>query len=181
MSWNPDTNPDPKLQDWGEAYKELCALIADKVPGIKHVDLYYGQEQFVDTDGNWLPFRAPAVFLEFATFSVDDLGARSQQLTLDITAYLYVETVQDTHDGSLGQRRALEFVGLMRKLHQALHGATGEHFSSLSRVDMRRMTAPPYVYFYAQTYRTVLIDNSTARQWSYVQLGEPEVHKAQEP
>lgn len=56
-----DQNLDPLTQDWGETYKELCALIRAKVPAIKHVDLYYGQEQFIGGDGNWMPFRAPAV------------------------------------------------------------------------------------------------------------------------
>lgn len=170
MTWIPQTNSDPALQDWGEAYKELCALLAAKLPAIKHVDLYYGQEQAVDAEGNWLPFRAPAVFLEFNAVEVMDLGQRSQQLTVDITAYLYVEAVQDTNRGSLGQTRALEFTGLMRQLHQVLHGAHGEHFSTLTRTGLRRAEAPPFVYFYAQTYRCTLMDNSTAPQWDFVDL-----------
>lgn len=177
MTWIPQTNLDPALQDWSEAYKELCDLIAAKLPQVKHVDLYYGQEAAVDGDGNWLPFRAPAVFLEFNAAEVMDLGEMSQQLTLDITAYLYVETVQDTNAGSLGQRRALEFTGLMRQLHQVLHGAHGEHFGTLTRTAMRRVEAPPYAYFYAQTYRCTLIDNSTAPQWSYVDLTNLGVEK----
>ena len=168
-------NVDTKLQDWGEAYKALCALITTKLPRVKHVDLYYGQETMVDSDGNWMPFRAPAVFLEFNTVQADDIGGLSQQLTMDITAHLYMETVQDTDKGSAGQRRALEFVELMRQLHQVLHNASGDHFGPLSRVGMRRVEAPPYVYMYAQTYRCVMLDNSTVPQYEFVVLGAPAV------
>lgn len=74
MSWITDENLDPKLQDWAEAYKELCAIIKAKLPEVKHVDLYYGQDQVVDRDGNWMPFRAPAVFLQMEAAQVSDLG-----------------------------------------------------------------------------------------------------------
>ena len=168
MSWIMEDNLDPKLQDWGEAYKELCVLIKEKVPEVKHIDLYYGQDQFVEQDGNWNPFPCPAVLLSFKAAQVRDLGDNTQELHMDITMYLYLETVQDTHHGSAGQRRAMEFVGLMRKLHTNMHGVSGEHFSPLSRVDMaQKADAPPYAYVFGQTYRCVLLDNSTSKQYNF--------------
>lgn len=186
MSWIIEDNLDPKLQDWGEAYKELCAIIKAKVPEVKHIDFYYGQDQFVEQDGKWNPFTCPAVLLNFRTAEVRDLGDNTQQLTMDITMYLYMETVQDTHHGSAGQRRAMEFVGLMRKLHLAMHGTSGDHFSPLSRVDMAQKTdAPPYAYVFGQTYRCVLIDNSTSKQYDFAEPGtlglEIEPHTAPPP
>lgn len=183
MSWIIEENLDPKLQDWGEAYKELCAIIKAKVPEVKHIDFYYGQDQFVEQDGNWNPFPCPAVLLNFRAAQVQDLGDNTQQLTMDITMYLYMETVQDTHHGSAGQRRAMEFVGLMRKLHLAMHGTAGDHFSPMSRVDMAQKTdAPPYAYVFGQTYRCVLLDNSTSKQYDFAEPGtlglEVEPHSA---
>ena len=32
MTWNTTTDPDSAIQDWSEAYKELCTLILAKVP-----------------------------------------------------------------------------------------------------------------------------------------------------
>lgn len=172
MSWITDQNLDPTLQDWGEAYKDLCAIIKAKLPEIKHIDLYYGQDQVVDQDGNWVPFRAPAIFMEFAAPVVSDLGDNTQQLTMDITMYLCMETVQDTNHGSAGQRRALEFVGLLRKMHMVMHGAEGDHFSPLSRVALaKKADAPPYMYMYGQTYRCVLLDNSTSKQYDFLAAG----------
>lgn len=172
MSWIIDQNLDPTLQDWGVAYKELCAIIKAKVPEVKHIDLYYGQDQVVDQDGSWIPYKAPAVFLQFDAAKVDDLGDNTQQLTMDITMYLSVETVQDTNHGSAGQRRALEFVALLRKLHMQMHGASGDHFSPLSRVGLQKKAdAPPYMYMYAQTYRCVLLDNSTNKQYNFAAAG----------
>lgn len=171
MSWITDQNQDAALQDWGEAYKDLCALLRTKLPELKHIDLYYGQEQMVDSDGNWLPFRSPAVFIQFQAAAVNDLGDLAQELLMDITFYLYVETVQDTNDTSTGQARALQFIGLMRKLHQALHNASGEHFGPLSRVGLQRSEAPPYVQMYGQVYRCVMIDNGASRQWPMPDAG----------
>lgn len=171
MSWVIDANQDAALQDWGEAYKDLCALLRTKVPELKHIDLYYGQEQMIDADGNWLPFKSPAVFIQFQAAAVNDLGDLAQELMMDITFYLYVETVQDTNDTSAGQERALQFIGLMRKLHQALHNASGDHYSPLSRVGLNKVDAPPYVQMYGQVYRCVMIDNSASRQWPMPDAG----------
>ena len=172
MSWIIEENTDPTFQDWGEAYKELCELVRTKVPEIKHIDLYYGQDQVVDSTGNWIPFKAPALFMQFDVVQAQDLGDQTQQLLVDVTMYLAMETVQDTNDRSLGQRRALEFVAMMRRLHMELHGKAGDHFNALSRVGMsKKADAPPYMYMYGQTYRTVLLDNSTSKQWSWREPG----------
>lgn len=149
---------DNDKQNWGEAYMELADLIVTKVPEIKHVDLYYGQEAFMDEDGNWIPFKAPAVFLEFNAADMRDSGVLAQDLLMDIRVLLWYETVQDTNRGSAGQTRALGFIDLMRKLHGALHNASGDHFSPLSRVAMGREDGPPIGYFYSQTYRGVIVD-----------------------
>ncbi len=172
MTWITDQNLDPTLPDWGEAYKDLCAIIKAKLPEVKHIDLYYGQDQVVDQDGNWVPFRAPAIFLQFEAAQVNDLGDNTQQLLMDITMYLCMETVQDTNHGSAGQRRALEFVGMLRKMHMVMHGAEGDHFSPLSRVALaKKADAPPYMYMYGQTYRCVLLDNSTSKQYDFLAAG----------
>lgn len=149
---------DNHLHNWIEAYKAIADLIVAKVPAIKHVDLYYGQENMVDEDGNWMPFRAPAVFLDFSAAEVKDLSEGKQELLMDIGVYLYMETVQDSDRGSWGQRRALEFMGLLRQLHQALHNAEGTHFGPLSRTGLGRVPAPPYVVLYRQTYQCHLLD-----------------------
>jgi hypothetical protein len=49
MTWITDENLAPKLQDWAEAYKELCGIIKEKLPDVKHEDLYYGQDQVLST------------------------------------------------------------------------------------------------------------------------------------
>ena len=152
-------------QDWGQAYKAISDLITLKVPTIKHVDLYYGQEQAIDSDGNWIPFRCPAVFLSFSAPAIEDWSEGIQKLTTDITVYLAYETVQDTNKGSLGQARAMEFIGVLREIHAALHNVEGLHFGPLSRVAMTREDAPPYMYFYSQTYRAELLDYGANPNW----------------
>jgi hypothetical protein len=154
------------LQNWGEAYKALATLITTKVPAIKHVDQYSGQEPAVDSDGNWMPFRCPAVFLEFNAAEVNDLGESRQMLLMDVGVYLCFETVQDSDLGSLGQPRALQFIQLLRDLNTALHGAEGTHYGPLSRVGLARVDAPPYMILYRQTYRAAMLDYSATATYT---------------
>lgn len=164
---------DNDLHNWGEAYKAIADRIRQQVPDIKHVDLYHRQEVAVDDDGNWIPFPAPAVFLEFNTAQVNDLGEGKQEMLMDITVYLYTETTADTNQGGIGQARALAFIALMRRLHQVLHGAEGQHFGPLSRTALRRVDAPPYAMLYAQTYSSHMLDYGAAPNFSEAQPPMP--------
>lgn len=147
-----------ELQSWTEAYKELCERIHSKVPGIKHIDLYYGQENILDADGNWTPFRCPAVFLDFNAADVSNVGNNVQHITTDVGVYLMFETTAETGARSIGQSRGLEFMGLLRELMATLHGHSGEHFGAMTRVGLRRVDAPPTCIMYCQTFRTLLVD-----------------------
>lgn len=149
-----------ELHDWGEAYKALCERILSTVPDIKHVDLYYGQERVLEDDGNWNPFRCPAVLMDFNAAEVNDLGELRQELLMDITFYLVYETTADSNAGSLGQPRALAFIQLLRDLNAALHDHSGTHYGPLSRIGLRRVDGPPYCIIYAQTYRCHMLDYS---------------------
>lgn len=158
-------------QSWTEAYKELCERIHSKVPGIKHIDLYYGQETILEENGDWSPFRCPAVFLEFNAAQVDEIGAGVQHLITDVGVYLVFETTADSGSKSIGQPRALEFMGLLRELMAALHMHSGEHFGSMTRVGLQRVEGPPYCIIYKQTFRTLLVDYA----------GQPDPHEVVAP
>lgn len=151
-------------QDWGKAYQQIAELITQKVPEIQHVDLYHGQEQLIDDDGNWIPFKCPAVFLEF-TFTPEDIGERRQLLNAEITVRLAYETLSDSNKGSMGQERALKFIALMRKINEALHCAEGDDFGPMSRTGQNKHEAPPYMIMWSQTYSTVILDYSATQRY----------------
>lgn len=164
----PNEDLDLSFQSFSEAYKELCERLRAQVPKLKHIDLYYGQEQFVDSDGNWMPFRAPAAFLEFQTINVASGGDGVQLITTDVVVRVVHETVQDTSDRSKGQQRSLEFFGLMQSIHRALHRHKGQHHGPMSRVGLGRLDGPPYWYMYQQTYRCVITDNSASPEYRHM-------------
>lgn len=164
---------DNDLHNWGEAYKALADLIRAKVPAIRHVDLYHRQEVAVDDDGNWIPFTAPAVFLEFDATGINDLSEGKQELLMNIGVHLYTETTADTHQGSTGQARALAFMDLLRQLHAALQGAEGTHFGPLGRTALRRMDAPPFVLMYSQVYTCHMLDYGAAPRFNEAPLPMP--------
>lgn len=167
-----------ELQDWSEAYTSISERIPEKVPAIKHIDLYHGQEQAIDQDGNWIPFRAPAVWLEFNAAEVADLSDLRQLITMDVGVYLAFETVQDSNRGSLGQGRALEFIGLLRLLHQHLHGHRDTHHGPLTRVGLSRVDAPPTMILYRQVFRCAMLDYGATANYDELEnpaleLGRP--------
>lgn len=155
-------------QDWGKAYRQLADLITTKVPEIKHVDLYHEQEQLIDEKGEWIPFPFPAVFLEF-NFNATDMAEGRQLLNVDIAVRLAVETLDDTHKGSIGRERALKFIDLLRKLHEALHMSEGDDFGPMTRTGMAKHAAPPYMVFYSQTYATTILDYGGTRNYDEVE------------
>lgn len=169
------------LQDWGGAYEELATLITTKVPEIVHVDLYHGQDEFIDADGNWIPFRSPAVFLEFNAADIQELGELRQGILMDIGVYLYFETTADSHHTSIGKARALQFIGLLRKLYRHLHNASGTHFGPLSRVAMNRKPGGPAAIVYRQVFRCYMLDYAATPNYNEATVSNLELRKPADP
>lgn len=158
-----------ELMNWGEAYKAIADRICNEVPTIKHVDLFYEQHHIMDGgDGNWIPLRCPAVFLEFTAPQVNDLGELRQEMLMDIGVYLAYEMTADSNRNSLGQERALAFIQMLRDIHAALHGHSGTHFGSLSRVSIERIPGPPTMVVYRQVYRCHMLDYSATVTYNEV-------------
>ena len=146
---------DQDNQDWVKAYLELVEIIKEKVPEVRWQDLWMEQ---TSQEGVEYPFATPAVFYQFDTNDIVNKGENEQDLHVYVTVLLALDTVADSHDGSLNQEHALRFGGIMRQIHKAFHGRAGVHFSKLTRVAIRKEVAPPYVQLYSQTYATVITD-----------------------
>lgn len=149
------------MQDWVDAYKELCAVINDPEKGISeivHTDLWHEQ---VDYLPNEYPWGDRALFMNFNVLEDQTIGMGIQDQITEISFILAFVTVGDTHHGSDTQDDALEFGLLNRKIHKLMQGRYGANFSNLDRVrGPRRIPAPMYLLCYEQVYRCVIRDMS---------------------
>jgi hypothetical protein len=150
-------------QDWTAAYKELCTLIKAKVTEVTHMDLWYQQIDFERKD---YPFPMHAVFIDFNTDTIESRGNLAQEISCQIGFYHVFNTLSDTFDTATNQNTAFEFLPVIRKINNALHGTSGTNFSKLYRTSLKRFTnTEPYLVCYYQTYNCVIMDYSACKQY----------------
>ena len=162
-------------QDWVAAFEEISAIITEKIPEIKFVDLWAGQ---ADSPGDEYPFALPAVFIEFNAVP-EDLGNNVQNLTTDIKIRLLYIPSDDTFDGS---RLSLGEFGLMlRKIYRTFHGKGGDNFSQMFRTGLNRERAMPYEWHYSQTFRCNILDYAACPQYDEGTVEELNISRGTPP
>lgn len=156
-------------QDWLAAYIELCTLINDNIPEIKHIDLWYDQLNYELEE---YPYPEKSLFIEFNSQSggVNTLGTGAQEIDFNIRFIFAFDTFSDTFDGSENQAAALAFGTIMRKLHALLQMTSGTNFSSLDRNAITKEVAPQHCICYSQTYACVVIDYGAVKDSTEVDL-----------
>lgn len=154
------------MQYWTELYKEIAEKITEKLPEIKWVDLWHDQVSFLISE---LPFDTPAVFIGFATLSTEDRGILVQDCDTQIDMYLFFETFSDTYWGSYNQERALDFLQSLTRLHALFHGKSGENYSGMRRVDMRREESGGAGNLYRISFQCVITDYSAQALYDEMQ------------
>ncbi len=150
-------------QDWTEAYKEMCRIVSpheDKLTGIieiKHIDLWNEQVDFLPEE---YPFPPHSLFFQFTAESVKTIGGNAQEVVMIVDLIYVLDSLADTYDKSTTQDIAFEFIATCKKLHHLFQGRSGNNFSSMDRMGMRRIPAPPYLRTWSQSYRTTIMDYS---------------------
>ena len=143
-------------QSWDDAYKEMSQLILNEITEIKWVDLWNEQTSFEEQE---YPFGMPAVFLDFNGDDINTVGKGVQHINFEVGVHLAFATLADSHAGSINQNSSLEFISLLKKVHALLQAKHGEHFSSMNRINLKRVpTANDAVIQYVQTYTTKVVD-----------------------
>lgn len=123
------------MNPWKELYTELADIITGNVSEIQWADLWHEQVQYLTAE---LPFPTPAVFIGFQTLQMDDKGELIQNCNTQVDIYLFYETFSDTYQGSYNQTSAFDFLDSLSNIHALLHGTSGNTYSSMQRIEMRR-------------------------------------------
>lgn len=145
------------MESLEELYLEHSKRITDNVPEIKHVDLWAEQVSFLNDEH---PFNAPAVFFSYRSNSMEDKGAKIQQVNLQVDIYYYYETFADTARNSKKQSKALDFLKLLSKINAAFHGTNGEYYSEMRRIAFAPIETGTANLLYVQRYECYMIDEA---------------------
>lgn len=162
-----ETIKDQDIQDWINAYLELCELIGKRIPEIIHKDLWY--DQLMEED---YPYPEKCLFIEFNMDNIDSLGKNVQDLMTQISFIYAFDTLSDTYDQSVNQAIALEFGKTNRKIHSLLQSRSGKNFSALNRISIKREPSPQRCIAYRQTYTCIIRDYSALEETKEVDLAE---------
>lgn len=147
---------------WKDLYTEIARRIATNLPEVVWVDLWHDQIGYLSTEH---PFSTPAVFLSFNTVKTDDRSLLVQDVDTQLDIYLYFETFADTFGGSYNQDTALEFLDTINKLYALFHGRKGTNYSTMRRVDMRRVDSGGAGNLYRLSMQFKVVDYSAQVLW----------------
>lgn len=150
------------MQTWKNLYGELAEKLTQNIEKIKWIDLWHNQVGFLEDEH---PFPTPAVFFAFRSGNIIDASDRVQQIHLQVDVYLYYETFADTYTGSFNQVDALEFLELLDKLQQQLHGSSGENYSNMRRVAFSPVDTGGAGNLYLITFSCELVDETAQPEW----------------
>lgn len=143
-------------------YIELSELLTAKIAEIQWCDLW--NSQVYNLEGEH-PFPAPAVFLAFRSNKVDDNGAKTQTVQLQVDVFLFYETFLDTFKGAYNQAEALEFLDIMDSINKILHASSGTAYSNMKRVSFSPVDTGGSGNLYNISYTCEVMDFTATKDW----------------
>lgn len=147
------------MADFDELYLEHQKRVTDKLPNIKHVDLWSEQVSFLMEEH---PFKAPAIFFAYRILKADDIGDKIQNLNVGVDIYYYYETFADTHRKSKKQEKGLSFLKEITNIHKNFHGSSGTTYNDMRRIGFAPVETGTANLLYVQKFTCTVIDNSAA-------------------
>lgn len=137
-------------------YAELRSRL-EVLPEFRHIDLWHNQVDYLSEEH---PFPTPAIFFEFNTLQVDDIGELMQSTDLQIDMHIYYETFSDTYAGAAMQDEALQYLDLLLLVGLMFHGRNGKTFYQMRRSGTQREETGGAGNLYRVTFQTLVTEFS---------------------
>lgn len=167
------------MQNFKDLYTELCDILSAKVPGIKWMDLWHNQVNFLADEH---PFSTPAVFFAFRINNTNEVGEKVQHVGMQVMIYLYYETFADTYKDSWNQQSALDFLDMLNSIYGALHGTSGTNYSEMKRIPgMAPVDTGSAGNLYQMPFYCTLVDYAAQKQWVDGEVNEITVEQGAPP
>jgi hypothetical protein len=147
-------------------YQHLCTYLQEKfvngpedepVPVLKFIDLWNEQPNFPEMAEG---YDYPALFVEYNANNLADLGKLSQEVKLQCSLYLCHVNYDDSFHQASAQEQALEYLHMLGRLHELLHGYSHPLTGTLRRVGMGKVGVQTNVIVYRLDFESSLIDDS---------------------
>lgn len=156
-----------------QIYKEISTFLGQNVPEVLFVDKYRGQLNNVSI----FTFPRPAVFISFGRFDYEAYANNVQQGKGMIRVRVVVENYADSYEGSVNQELAFKFFEINEKVHIALQGLSGTHFSALNRISDEDDEDHGNLIVTTMEYQFNMFDDSACSTKNFV-LTDPAVNVA---
>lgn len=166
------------MQNFKDLYTELATTLKTKIPGIKWIDLWHNQVNFLSEEH---PFPSPAVFLNFRIMQADDTGLRVQKVKMQVDCFVYYETFADTYHESWNQASALEFLNLLNDIQATLHASNGVNYSGMRRIGMNPVDTGDAGNTYQISFECTLMDYAAQVQYDDDTIDEMELERGGKP
>jgi len=147
------------MSDFDALFLEHQKKVTDKLPNVKHVDLWSEQVSFLMEEH---PFKAPAIFFAYRILKADDIGDKTQKLNVGVDIYYYYETFADTHRNSKKQTKGLSFLKELTNIHKQFHSSSGDTYSNMRRIGLSPVETGTANLLYVQKFTCTVIDDSAA-------------------
>lgn len=114
-------------------YLSLMKRLQERVPGIKHIDLF--NNQFI-MEGEEMPRKCPAVLIEFKPIIFKSVGNRRQEGEMNIDIHIGSEVIQEvsSRENERIRDKGLSHLELVDKVTNATMGFTdNDVFGTITR------------------------------------------------
>lgn len=158
-------------------YQSIVNRLQSNVPDKLWIDLEAGQLDALDEN---YPVQFPAVFIDFANCSWENLGQGHQQGLLSVNFRVAFNIYDEFHSGSTSIEDAGQQLKLINRIHAALHtfggnilpdgndGYLDTHFSPLTRNAFSSERRSDGLRVFNMSYTTEVYDNHAAKQYTLV-------------
>ena len=152
--------------------KRIYLEIAEKlssIGGLKWIDLWHNQINFIETEHE---FPAPAAFIAIRSESTQDIAEKVQDVKLQVTVYLYFETLADSYRDSWNQDSALEFLDLLDSIYKELHGSNSSNYSEMRRTSLEPVDTGSAGNLYSQSFSCLMRDYTAMKEYEEQQVND---------
>lgn len=150
------------------AYKEIMERIQARIPGVRWIDLDRGQ---IDDPENHYTIDFPAILISFGDIPWGSIMEKVNHGECEITLRIAYKPYNDSsnHTPETIRDQALTELGIRQSLNATLQGFAGSNFNELQHVGTSQEPREDGMLVFAETYKTLLVDNSAAKNWQQVE------------
>jgi hypothetical protein len=116
-------------------YEQIMARLLATAPEIKHIDLYFKQDEPSEEETE-LPFSRPAVLFEYIPFDYETLGNKKKAADIQFRLHVISDVIQEVDNKTSPTIRNLghAHLALLDKIDKNLQGFNGVNFGSIGSV-----------------------------------------------